>query len=288
MEQEKETQQPTLTIKIDYEQNIDLHSFNDAMQSIENQYNTYLRKSNAKKQKARHKLYLKEVRKGSIEIVFGEQITNATEMLPIVTPFIGEFASYTVSTMDYLTGKAEELKHELGQKDLSDFRKIFNLPIQFNGNINLTFINLGKQEINQTYNAEKSAIGQNKCTNMIEEIKDKQAIACPLENMPLVLYQARNSRLSKVGDMGIIGEVCTKEQVLSYADDDLRVQLTEDTKPFNFTYMVDVDVILRDADGDMYDEKNIKEYRITVIKGVRENHDIFSAIEDQTTAPNKD
>ena len=95
----------------------------------------------------------------------------------------------------------------------------------------------------------------------------------------LDLYQARNSNLPKAGSMGLIKDISDKPKVLSYANDRLRYDLTKaEDNPFNFTYMVDVQVKLKDGKNNYEDHRNIQEYEILKLHGVVSVEDMFEEV----------
>jgi hypothetical protein len=265
---------PILQLKIDNKEDIDLQDFNNAIQSLNSQYYSFLKTANAKKVKSTHKLYLKEVRKGSIII---ELCEKTPELLPIIAPYIVEFGSYVASTMDWLVGRVPAVKHKLVKKDFFDFKNIFQLAANVKGNsTGFVGINFGTVKVDHQYNDVESGAGQNKCLREIEAINEVEPESFIKYHMELDLYQARNSNLSKAGSMGIIKEISDKPKVLSYATERLRYDLTKaEDNPFNFTYTVDVQVKLKDGKNNYEDHNNIQDYEILKLHGVVSVEDLF-------------
>lgn len=263
----KHTPTPILQLKINNKQDLDLQDFNNAIQSLGNQYYSYLGVSNAKQIKNTHKLYIKEIRKGSIIIELCEQ---SPLLLPTIVPCIVEFSSYVTTSMNWLVGKTSELKHQLGKQDFSDFFKIFQLSANFKGNsIGFVGFHFGDVTIKHQYNDIESGAGQNKCLREIERINEVEPESFIKERVELDLYQARNSNLSRAGSMGIIKDISEKPKVLTYANDRLRYDLTRaEDNPFNFTYTIDVQVELKDGKNGYEDHKNIQGYEILKLHGV--------------------
>ena len=265
---------PILQLKIDNKQDIDLQDFNNAIQSLNSQYYSFLKTSNARKIKSTHKLYLKEVRKGSVII---ELCEKAPDLLPVIAPYIVEFGNYVGSTMDWLVGRKPEIKQKLNKKDFFDFKNIFQLAANLKGNsTGFIGINFAPVNVNNQYNYLESGAGQNKCLREIEAINEIEPESFIKEHVELDLYQARNSNLSKAGSMGIIKDICDKPKVLSYASERLRYDLTKaEDNPFNFTYTVDVQVKLKEGKTNYEDHNNIQEYEILKLHGVVSVDDLF-------------
>jgi hypothetical protein len=157
---------PILQLNIDNKQDIDLQDFNNAVQSLGNQYYSYLKATNKKEIKNTHKLYIKEVRKGSIIV---ELCEKAPELLPIITPSIVEFGTYIVNTMDWLTGKSKDKKYDLNKRDLLDFKNISELSANKQRNSTAFIgINFGSNVVNHHYNSTESAAAQNQCLKEID------------------------------------------------------------------------------------------------------------------------
>lgn len=266
---------PILQLKIDNKQDLDLQDFNDAVQSLGNQYYSHLKACNAKRIKSTHKLYIKEIKQGSIII---ELCEKAPELLPAIAPSIVEFGCYITHTMDYLVGRKDSLKREITKRDFLDFKNIFKLSANLKGNIT-GFIGLnfgGDVVVNNHYNDTEAAAGQNKCNKEIEIINEREPESFIKERVNLDLYQARNSNLSKAGNMGIISEVSDKPKVLSYATDRLRYDLTNaEDNPFNYTYLVDVEVKMREGKSNYDDHRNIFGYEILKLHSTIETKDMF-------------
>lgn len=265
---------PILQLKIDNKQDLDLQEFNNAVQSLGNQYYSYLKASNTKQIKSTHKLYIKEVRKGSIII---ELCEKAPELLPAIVPCIVEFSGYITNAMDWLIGKTPEIRHQLAKKDFLDFKNLFQLAANLKGNsIGFVGINFGTVKVDHQYNDIEAGAGQNKCLREIEAINEIEPESFIKEHVELELYQARNSNLSKAGSMGIIKDISDKPKVLSYANERLRYDLTKaEDNPFNFTYTVDVQVKLKDGKNNYEDHRNIQEYEILKLHGVVSMEDMF-------------
>lgn len=270
---------PILQLKIDNKQDIDLNDFNNAVQSLGNQYYSYLKSSKAKKIKSTHKLYIKEVRKGSIII---ELCEKAPELLPAIAPCIVEFGAYITNTMDWLVGKTPAIKHNLVKKDFLDFKNMFQLSANLKGNsTGFVGINFGTVKVDHQYNDVESGAGQNKCLREIEAINEVEPESFIKEHVELELYQARNSKLSKAGSMGIISEISDKPKVLSYANERLQYDLTKaEDNPFNFTYTVDVEVKLKEGKSNYEDHRNIQEFEILKLHGVVSVEDMFDKKHD--------
>ena len=162
--------------------------------------------------------------------------------------------------------------------DFKNFKNLLELTANCSGNkINFN-INFGKQIINKTYNHKDASTAQNRIDR---EIKNLQEVGdgCIKENVELNLYQARNSNISNsnVGNLGVIKEISSKPKVLSFANDKVKYATItkQEDNPFNFTYNVDIEIILKDETYGYLDDKNIKEYHILKYHGPINKEDLF-------------
>lgn len=268
------TKELKLTITIDNRQYIELFEFVNAMSALNNQYYSFLNAKNNKKNRQDQKLLIKKISHGSVII---DLIEKATPLLPAIYPTIFEFTNYVCTTIDYLIEENKDKPYKYTIFDFKNFKSLLELTANCSGNkINFNII-FGKQIINKTYDHKDASTAQNRIDR---EIKNLQEVGdgCIKENVELNLYQARNSNFSNsnVGNLGVIKEISTKPKVLSFANDKVKYAITkQEDNPFNFTYNVDIEVILKDETYGYLDDKNIKEYHILKYHGPINNEDLF-------------
>ena len=154
---------------MDNKEEVDLFEFTNAMAALNNQYFSLLILNGINPIGNDHKLYIKKISNGSIIIDFCEKIQP---MLGYVEPFIGIFAKYIVSVMDYLIGKSTFLTTILNKKDFNDFKKIFMIVAKTNGNIlNILSMNVNSP-INNYYNSSDSERALKKCDQEIYKLEN--------------------------------------------------------------------------------------------------------------------
>lgn len=269
---------PTLRIKIDNKEDVELFDFTSAMASINEEYHRFLTRSKKKKVRSDCKLYVNRVAEGSIVVDLCEK---APELLPALAPLLVEYSLFLVQSFDYLSGRSTIKPPFLSFKEnFLSIKKIFEPVANVNGNnLNLTGLNFGRTVvINNNYGyADANAI-QNQCDKEIKKL-EKTGESLIKEEVNLRLYQARNSVLSKStqGNLGIIEDICDKPKVLSFATDRLRYDITKAEKnPLNFIYSVDVEVKLKEGSMSLDDHSDIKGYEILKLHGPIETKDLFS------------
>ena len=270
--------QPTLRITIENKEDIELFEFTNSMQALSNQYYSFLNAKSDNTIKENYKLYVKKLTNGSIIIDLCEK---APEILPIVTPVIVEFSHYIVSILDFLCGETKEKIYKFAKNDLLNFKKILEPIANVSGNkIGFLGINFGTINISKTYNNIQASAGQNKCEKEIKLLENGSNNIIK-ETSELILYQARNSKISSSlkGNLGIIKDISDKPKPLSFVNDRLKYDITNaEDNPFNFVYIVDLEVKLKDTRYGYENHSNIKGYEILKLHSLvnKEDTDLFS------------
>lgn len=262
-----------LRITIENKEDIELFEFTNAMQALSNQYYSFLNAKTDTKIRQNYKLYVRKLTHGSIIIDLCEK---APDILPALTPVIVEFSSYLIATFDYLCGEIKDKLYQLSKNDLLNFKKIFEPIANISGNkIGFLGINFGTININKTYTNTQASAVQNKCdkeTKLLES-GDNNIIK---QQMELILYQARNSNISNTlkGNLGIIRDVSDKAKPLSFANDRLKYDITNaEDNPFNFVYIVDLEIKLKDTRYGFENHFNIREYEILKLHNLLNKED---------------
>lgn len=228
-----------LTVRFCNKKPVELIDFTESLLGVGQQYIRYLERHPEEAEAKDVKLYIKEVRPGSI-------IADLIALAPLAIPFIEHtnsivgFASHAKSFVDYLLGKGEK-PADIEKKDYENYSKIvnpvvkdegaqFNLSVVVNGNITQTF-NINHVEANAA---------QNRINRDLLDMKE------PIERLQrkvvLYWYQARNDPKSKAGDKAIIESISQLPIKTVFGFENLKHEMLfdSDKNPFKFAYMVDV------------------------------------------------
>jgi hypothetical protein len=245
MEQEniQTTQDIRLIIKIENKKPIELFDLTKSLVSLANQFDSYTSKNGDCKENREAKLYVKEIKSGSVILELIELATAG--MIPFVenaNTIIG-FAQFCKKTLNYFL-KNEGDKPELSPTDFKEFSTIltpvakdngsqFNLSTTINGNLEL-HLNLNSTETNALQNIFKKEIEQLKIPEQINELQ---------QSVLLTWYQARNDIKSKIGNKGVIEELSKKPLNITFENEEIKAEmLHSDINPFNTAYVVDVKI----------------------------------------------
>lgn len=256
-----------LEIVINNDSYLEINDFLDGIEGIKNEYALFL-KDKCGKEDRDNKLYLKEVKKGSIILQIIEEIEEHAEILKIATePVLIDFTKYLIKLLDFYSFKTEEIQENIKQyslRSINNVKKIFNFCSNNKGNINFTLINNNKTIITQNYNYLQANAAQNMC-----EKTKKDNVFINYDCVSLELYQLRNIDYSNTGTMGIIKSINDKPKKIEYDDEEIRKQIMNfNENPFDYIFNVDVDIFLRDANKSFSDLDNIKFYKITKLNGI--------------------
>lgn len=258
---------PKLSITIKNSQEIELFEFTSSMASLNEDYTRFVC-SKGSDLKNRCKFYIDKIVPGSIVV---ELIEKAPDFLPCVTPVLVDYTNLLVNTLDYLSGKNKKLPNfKFVRENFSNIKKVVEVAANVTGNTINFNLNVGnKVTINKQYSSTDANAIQNQCEKEIKRL-DQSGESLIKEKVSLNLYQARGSFLSKItrGNLGIIEEVTDKPKPLNFSTDRLRYDITKaESNPLNFTYIVDIEVKLKDGSLFLDSHKDIKEFEILKLHG---------------------
>ena len=242
-EEHQTTQDIRLVIKIENKNPIELIDLTKSLVSLATQFDSYVVKNADCKQNREAKLYIKEIKSGSVILELIELATIG--IIPFIenTNTIIGFAEFCKKTLNYFLKKEGE-KPELSPSDYKEFSSIltpvakdngsqFNLSTTVNGNVEL-HLHLNSTETNAIQNIIKEEIEQLKIPEQLNEIQP---------SVLMTWYQARNDTKSKIGNKGVIEEISKKPLNITFESDEIKeTMLHSDINPFNTAYVVDVKI----------------------------------------------
>jgi hypothetical protein len=239
----KKMSEAKLTIKIENKRPIEITDFTDSFNSLANQYYKYLSENESFKLSQDTKLYIKEIRSGSI-------ITELSDLVPLVIPFVEnsnsviEFTGFLKKGFDYFLGKTEEKPKDFDLKDCNNFNNIIK-PIAKDNGSNVVFNGDWNFE-NVTVNFNFNSVEANAIQNGIQ--REKENLKEPTKNIQhkVLFYwdSAKYDEKSKSVDRGFIDSVSFKPLRVSFDDDyTKRLMLDIEENPFHLAYIVDVEVM---------------------------------------------
>jgi hypothetical protein len=232
-----------LIIKIENSRPIELLDLTKSLVSLASQFDSYVEKNADSKENREAKLYVKEIKSGSVVLELIELATiGMIPFLENMNTIIG-FAKHCKSAIDYFL-KNDGKKPDLTPVDYKEFCTIlnpvakdigsqFNMSTTINGNIELHF-NLNSTESNALQNMFKKEIDQLKLPEQTDEVQS---------SVLLTWFQARNDTKSSIGNKGVIEELSKKPLNITFENDEIKERMIHgDLNPFNTAYVVDVKI----------------------------------------------
>jgi hypothetical protein len=247
MKEQNVHQDTKLVITIKNNQPIELADLTKSLSSLASQFSSFVAKNGIHKEERESKLYVKEIKQGSIII---ELIEPYLAILPAIADFnsIFEFAQYLKRGFEYLLNRnnskdkqaraAPDLEIEQNIKELSSIVT----PIVKDGNstIHIDTLVCGNVINNFYFNSNESQCIQQNATNLLKSLKETEIEKDIHPKVVLVLSQARSDS-NKKGNKGKIESLSDKELNILIEKDDIKaIMLDRQTNPFKMAFVVDV------------------------------------------------
>lgn len=233
-----------LTVKIENVKPIEVTDFTDSFNSLAEEYYKFLSESEHFKLHHDTKLYIKEVKSGSI-------ITELTDLVPLALPFIEhtnsiiDFSKFLKQGFEYFLGKTNEKPKDFDLKDCNNFSNIIKPIAKDNGsNVFFTGHTIVKAEkVVFNYNSVEANAIQNGI------LREKDTLKEPLRNIEkgVLFYwdSAKNDEKSKAIDRGFIDALNANSLKVTFENPDIKKEmlLEMENNPFHCYYLVDVEVL---------------------------------------------
>lgn len=229
-----------LVIELKNGEPVELLDFANSMIGAGNEYAHYLNKEGLSNSVTDTKLYIKEIRPGSIVATLGAILPIA---IPLFDQFntIHSFASHLKITLQWLAHKKGD-KPDMDKITLRNLNKLVT-PVANDAAAQLNigeFVNNGTVNVFHISSTEANAI-QN---NVKKELKlEDKVVTGPHENVALYWDVATNSNKSRAVERARIDSIYNHPVKVSFDDEDLRRQMLIDLPhPFQKVFLVNVEV----------------------------------------------
>jgi hypothetical protein len=227
-----------LTIAIENSRPVELLELTQSLQSFADEYRRFLLRSEEPAIADDIKLYIKEIRSGSI-------ITDLVALSPLALPFVENansilsFSKHLKGAYDYLTG-CTATKPDLEKANYENLAKFIepiakdsgsqiNCSAIFNGNVELT-INIDSKTANAAQNVAKREL---------DSLKEPTTFF--KEKALMYWYQARNHLTSTSGDRAIVESLHHGPVKTIFAHSGIKAKMIlEVENPFTHAYIVDL------------------------------------------------
>lgn len=233
-----------LQVYIKYSNKIELSHYTNSLNSLNNEYYEYIRNSNDHLQPEDIRLYVNEIKTGSI-------ITDLIAYSPTLLAFaenantLIEFTKHLYENINILKTKSSKQianENSIKSNSLSNLQGLVE-PIlnDSKGEITLSGITIGDNS-KVTININSSEA--NKLYKKAQEVKDfKLAPDVNFkEKVLLVFTQTNTSPKNTNNDKGVIENISKNTVKIRFADDELKKTMLFDQHPYGVAFIVDVEI----------------------------------------------
>lgn len=231
-----------LIIEIKNEQPLELLDLTKSLVSWANQFNGYASKFGDSKENREAKLYVKEIRSGSVILELIEMATvGVLPFLENINTIVG-FAEYVKKAYNFFLGKEKEPPSDFTTNDFKELSQIINPIATDNGSqLNVSTTINGNVELHFHINSLEANAAQNKIDKEIKQLKAPEIIDDVKTKVLLTWYQARSDVKAKSGNKGLIEDLYDKPMNVVFDDEGLKEKMLHgELNPFNTVYVVDV------------------------------------------------
>lgn len=235
---------------------IELLDLTASLLAIGEQYKSFIRRQGGPWADDDYRLYVKEVRTGSI---VAELISQAVQgqMIAPFAPFIIQFTQQLGDWFEFFKGvkDAKDIKELFKGATKKDFQQVSQIvePVAKDGGsqINLVASQGGVIVVNAPLTLVEANAVQNGLRRRIEAIPE--TLSGVHRDQVLYWYQVRADLAEKPGDKAVIERFSKwPVKVRFYSDDVKRAMLDREENPFRKLYVVDVDVTELDGKPVLY------------------------------------
>jgi hypothetical protein len=225
---------------------VELNDLTSSLTAMGDQYQSYLRRSGEEQLENDFRLYVRDVRTGSL--IF-DLVTLATQhpMFSVAAPLLMQYATDLNDWFDYFKGlkQAAEIDEMLAAATKRDLQQLSDLiePAAKDAGSTIT-INAAQGSvvmINSMITSTQANAGQNVLRRHIEHIPAPTTGIH--HDQVLYWYQVRHDHAAKPGDKAVIERIWKSPVKVRITSDEIkRKMLDGEGNPFRKYYVVDVDV----------------------------------------------
>lgn len=239
----QQTQDVRLVITIENREPIELLDLTKSLVSLSTQFVSYVEKYGDCKENREAKLYVKEIKQGSVIFELFEFATAG--MIPFLenTNTIIGFAQFFDKVVKYFL-KNEGEDPDLRPSDMREYSTIVNPISKDNGSQMNISTTINGNVVNHFHiNSTESNAFQNILTKEVEKLKLPEHTDEIHKEVLMTWFQARDDIRSKTGNKVLIDDLYKRPLNITFEDDELKeTMLHSDLNPFNTVYVVDVKI----------------------------------------------
>lgn len=231
---------PILEYNLENQAPIELLDLTNSLVALGDEFKGYLQKHPGFGSPDELKLYVREVRTGSV-------VAHLVAFAPLLFSFaehsnsVIEFGRYLSLAYKYLLNKSNDKPDTVEKRNYENLSRIVNPVAKDNGAIlNVSTIIKGNVTYNVKLSSPEANIIQNTARREIERLKEPESRL--REKVVMYWYQARNDFSNTAGDMGIIESISKSPKKIEFATEEIKRAMLYQEDPFRRAYVVDVEV----------------------------------------------
>lgn len=236
----------TFTYELNNTRPTELQDLSASLLAIGDQFRAFSRRQGEGLSEDDYRLYVREVRSGSIIMDLVSMATQP-QMLAPLTPLLIPFAQELADWFEFLKGvkDAKDIKELIlgsSKKDLQQISQIVEPAAKDPGSsIQINATHGGIVVVGGRITSLEANAGQNILRRYIDNVA--LAITGIHRDQVLYWYQMRDDRAAKPGDKGVIERLWKNPVKVRITSDDIkREMIDKQDNPFRKFYVVDVDV----------------------------------------------
>lgn len=222
------------TLKFENSQPVDLMAFSESMAALGHSYEEFAIQQGISSEHSRYRLYIKEIRSGSIlaEII---ALANQASMIMEKVDIYAGFVTHLNDITQFFLGKSSKETKTPSKREAEKLSQIV-APIAQQTGAQLTLINNAPLTINFTVNSDQANILQNRVRAFLGKQDEAQD---NFEKEILYLEQIRKDIKAKTGDRGIIEAISKRPVKIIFSNEEAKKQILEvPENPFNMVFIV--------------------------------------------------
>lgn len=256
-----EIQDIRLIITINNKQPVELLDLTKSLVALSTNFDRYTSEHGETKENREAKLYVKEIRSGSIIVELIELATVG--MIPFADNVntILDFANYFKTAVNFfLKGEGED--PELSPSELKEISTIVGPVAKDKGSqLNISTTVNGNLTLNFNLNSNESSTIQNIFNRELKKLKLPEIVDDAEERVVLTFFQARSDKSSKIGNKGTIESLNKKPMNIVFDTEELKAEiLHSDINPLKTAYVVDVKIETINEKPSIYRVIKLHEY----------------------------